>query len=217
LDNMQAFILKEAREKKQEILDKAEEEFTMEKARLVQAEKLKIRKEYERKEKKLETDKKIAYSNQLNQARLRVLKAREEIVQNLKDVAQDRLAELGKPSKEYDTLLQQLILQGLLKLNETEVSLRCRKEDEQAVKQVLPAAIEEFKEKAGGKKAQVKIDTVHYLPPAPTHGSSTLSCCGGIVLSANEGRIMCDNTLDQRLALSFDANIPKIRKLIFSS
>lgn len=59
LDNMEAFILKEAREKKQEILDKAEEEFTMEKARLVQAEKQKIKKEYERKEKKLETDKKM--------------------------------------------------------------------------------------------------------------------------------------------------------------
>jgi hypothetical protein len=40
-----------------------------------------------------------------------VLKAREDIVVHLKERAQDRLAELGKPGQEYETLLQQLILQ----------------------------------------------------------------------------------------------------------
>jgi vacuolar-type H+-ATPase subunit E/Vma4 len=38
-----------------------------------------------------------------------------------------------------------------------------------------------------------------------------------VVLSAHDGKIVCDNTLDQRLALAFDANIPKIRSLVFSS
>ena len=40
-----------------------------------------------------------------------MLKAREDIVVHLKERAQDRLAELGKPGQEYETLLQQLILQ----------------------------------------------------------------------------------------------------------
>jgi V-type H+-transporting ATPase subunit E len=215
IENMQAFILKEAKEKKMEILDKAAEEFTMEKARIVQAEKQKIKKEYERKEKKLESDKKIAYSNQLNQSRLKVLKAREDIVNDLKSRAQEQLAQLGKPGPEYESLLQQLILQALIKLEETNVSLRCRKEDEAAVKRVLPAAIEGYKKKTT-KTATVTIDTAHYLPSAPGKSDTPLSCCGGVVLSAQEGKIMCDNTLDQRLALAFDANIPKIRQLLFS-
>lgn len=59
LNNMEAFILKEAREKVNEINDRAEEEFTIEKARLVQAEKQKIKKEYERKKKSVEVKNKM--------------------------------------------------------------------------------------------------------------------------------------------------------------
>merc|ERR1711941_114230 len=207
IENMKAFIMKEAQEKRDEILAKADEEFSMEKARLLQAERIKITKDYERKEKQLETNKKIAYSNQLNQARLKVLKER----------AQDRLAELGKPGQEYETLLQQLILQALIKLDETKVSLRCRKDDESSVKSVLSAAVEAFKQKSHKKDVKVTIDTANYLPAGPGKSNSLVSCCGGVVLSAHDGKIVCDNTLDQRLALAFDANIPKIRSLVFSS
>jgi len=58
LDNMVSFIKKEAEEKAAEIAVKAEEEFTLEKARLVQAQKLKIMKEFERREKQVEIQKK---------------------------------------------------------------------------------------------------------------------------------------------------------------
>jgi len=59
IENMKAFIMKEAQEKRDEILAKADEEFSMEKARLLQAERMKITKDYERKEKQLETNKKM--------------------------------------------------------------------------------------------------------------------------------------------------------------
>lgn len=59
IENMKAFIMKEAQEKRDEILAKADEEFSMEKARLLQAERMKIAKDYERKEKQLETNKKM--------------------------------------------------------------------------------------------------------------------------------------------------------------
>jgi V-type H+-transporting ATPase subunit E len=59
IENMKAFIMKEAQEKSDEILAKAREEFSMEKARLLQAERQKITKDYERKEKQLETNKKM--------------------------------------------------------------------------------------------------------------------------------------------------------------
>jgi len=58
LKQMCSFILKEANEKAQEIGVKAEEEFNIEKQRLIQEEKVKIRKDYEKKEKQVEVQKK---------------------------------------------------------------------------------------------------------------------------------------------------------------
>lgn len=37
---------------------------------------------------------------------------------------------------------------------------------------------------------------------------------GGVVLSSNQGTIICKNTLDLRLQLSFEALMPEIRKII---
>lgn len=59
LNNMVSFIRKEAEEKAAEIIVLAEEEFTIEKAKLVQTQKLKLMKEYERKEKQVDVTKKM--------------------------------------------------------------------------------------------------------------------------------------------------------------
>lgn len=59
LDHMVKFIYREAEEKANEIKAKAQEEFSIEKSRLVQEEKLKIMKEFERKEKQIEVKKKM--------------------------------------------------------------------------------------------------------------------------------------------------------------
>ena len=59
--------VQEANEKAEEIDAKAEEEFNIEKGRLVQQQRLKIMEYYERKEKQVELQKKIQSSNMLNQ------------------------------------------------------------------------------------------------------------------------------------------------------
>ncbi len=59
LDHMVKFIQREAEEKASEIQAKAQEEFSIEKARMVQEEKLKIMKEFERKEKQIEVKKRM--------------------------------------------------------------------------------------------------------------------------------------------------------------
>lgn len=56
---MMAFIEQEANEKAEEIDAKAEEEFNLEKGRLVQHQRLKIMDYYERKEKSVELQKKM--------------------------------------------------------------------------------------------------------------------------------------------------------------
>jgi hypothetical protein len=65
LNNMVSFIRKEAEEKAAEIIVLAEEEFTIEKAKLVQTQKLKLMKEYERKEKQVDVTKKMYAHSQL--------------------------------------------------------------------------------------------------------------------------------------------------------
>tara|TARA_B110001452_G_C15228442_1_gene425716 strand:- start:1648 stop:1947 length:300 start_codon:yes stop_codon:yes gene_type:complete len=56
---MVRFIQQEASEKASEIKLKADEEFNIEKLRMVEAEKQKIRQEYERKEKQVEVQKRM--------------------------------------------------------------------------------------------------------------------------------------------------------------
>jgi len=59
IKHMMAFIEQEANEKAEEIDAKAEEEFNIEKGRLVQHQRLKIMEYFERKEKQVELQKKM--------------------------------------------------------------------------------------------------------------------------------------------------------------
>merc|ERR1711878_173539 len=93
IKHMMAFIEQEANEKAEEI--------NIEKGRLVQQQRLKIMEYYERKEKQVELQKKIQSSNLLNQARLRVLKARDEHVSNVLDDGKQQLASITKDKQKY--------------------------------------------------------------------------------------------------------------------
>lgn len=111
IKHMMAFIEQEANEKAEEIDAKAEEEFNIEKGRLVQQHRLKIMEYYERKEKQVELQKKIQSSNLLNQARLKVLKARDEHVGNVLSESKRQLAIVAKDEAKYSKLIQGLIAQ----------------------------------------------------------------------------------------------------------
>ncbi|XP_028621002.1 V-type proton ATPase subunit E 2 isoform X3 [Grammomys surdaster] len=83
IKHMMAFIEQEASEKAEEIDAKAEEEFNIEKGRLVQTQRLKIMDYFEKKEKQIEQQKKIQLSTMRNQARLTVLRARDNLILEL--------------------------------------------------------------------------------------------------------------------------------------
>nr|XP_061809320.1 V-type proton ATPase subunit E 1-like isoform X3 [Nerophis lumbriciformis] len=115
IKHMMAFIEQEANEKAEEIDAKAEEEFNIEKGRLVQTQRLKIMEYYEKKEKQIEQQKKIQMSNLMNQARLKVLKARDDMIS------------------------------GLYQLLEPKVTIRCRKQDFQLVQASIQRNIPVYK------------------------------------------------------------------------
>merc|ERR1712071_86358 len=91
IQQMVRFIRQEAEEKANEISVSAEEEFNIEKLQLVEAEKKKIRQEYDRKLKQVDVRKKIEYSMQLNASRLKVLQAQDDIVNSMKETASKEL------------------------------------------------------------------------------------------------------------------------------
>ncbi|XP_070534617.1 V-type proton ATPase subunit E-like isoform X1 [Ptychodera flava] len=172
IKHMMAFIDQEANEKAEEIDAKAEEEFNIEKGRLVQQQRVKIMEYYEKKEKNLELQKKIQNSNLLNQARLRVLKAREDHVESLLEEARMRLGTVTKDTIKYSKLLEGLITQGLFQLLESVVVIQTRRQDTALVESVLPQCIEAYK-KETKKSVDVSVDkenfwTVIYL---------VVSCC----------------------------------------
>ncbi|XP_051009082.1 V-type proton ATPase subunit E 2 isoform X2 [Acomys russatus] len=114
IKHMMAFIEQEANEKAEEIDAKAEEEFNIEKGRLVQTQRLKIMDYYEKKEKQIEQQKKIQLSTMRNQARIAVLRARDNLIQ------------------------------ALLRLLEPVMIVRCRPQDLHLVEAAVQRAVPEF-------------------------------------------------------------------------
>eukprot|EP01118_Nematostelium_gracile_P008610 TRINITY_DN2853_c0_g1_i1.p1 TRINITY_DN2853_c0_g1~~TRINITY_DN2853_c0_g1_i1.p1 ORF type:complete len:235 (-),score=75.39 TRINITY_DN2853_c0_g1_i1:147-851(-) len=217
LDQMVKFIYREADEKASEISAKAREEFSIEKSRIVNEEKAKIAKTYDTKEKAIEVKKKIAYSNELNQSRIRVLRAKEESVQKLLTESHKKLAQISKNQDSYRKLLKDLIVQSLIKLGEPTVKVLARKEDVSLVQSVLSEAVSEYTSKTH-KTANVTLDNSSFLPPGPQHGSLDGEfCSGGVVLATPDGKIVCSNTLDDRLKMAFEGLLPEIRTILFGA
>ncbi|PON82495.1 ATPase, V1/A1 complex, subunit E [Trema orientale] len=216
IQQMVRFIRQEAEEKANEIYVSAEEEFNIEKLQLVEAEKKKIRQEYERKEKQVEVRKKIEYSMQLNASRIKVLQAQDDVVNSMKDVASKELLNVSRDHHVYRKLLKDLIVQSLLRLKEPAVLLRCREADLNLVESVLESAAEEYANKAKVSPPEIIVDNQVYLPPAPSHHHAHgLFCSGGVVLASRDGKIVCENTLDARLDVVFRKKLPEIRKRLF--
>jgi len=214
LRQMCNFILKEAIEKAEEIKVKAEEEFNIEKQKILQAEKIKIIRDFERKEKQVEVQKKIAHSNELNASRLKTLKARDDAINGILQASFKRLKDISE-GPGYSQLLLELIVQALIKLDEPTCTIMCREMDHGLVNSILPKAVEKYHSINPGQKVKVAIDTINRLSPPRVEGSDAPFCSGGIILATAEGRILCNNTLEQRLAMAFDQLLPTLRVIMF--
>jgi vacuolar-type H+-ATPase subunit E/Vma4 len=94
---------------------------------------------------------------------------------------------------------------------EAEVHIRCRKSDLALINEVFQKAGEEYK---ALMKKEVKlfkdrdvplkliVDSDRFLPEY-TESEGADSCMGGVLLHARKGRIVCANTIDERLQLVY--------------
>ncbi|CAG9465109.1 unnamed protein product [Pedinophyceae sp. YPF-701] len=217
LAHMIRFIKQEAEEKANELQFEAEEEFNISKLQLVEAEKARIRKEYARKQHQLEAKKKVEASQQLNAVRLQMLQAKHALVQSTASEARNQLVALTRRQADYKTLLTRLIAQAMTHMEEKSVKVRCREVDQGLVQAVIENARAEYKKAVGKEAPAATLDTAKFLPPPPTgkeeEGAKT--CLGGVAVTSEDGRIVCSNTLDHRLEIVLQQNLPNVRSALF--
>jgi len=206
LNHMMKFIEQEANEKAEEIDAKAEEEFNIEKGRLVQQQRQKIMDHYEKKEKQVELQRKIQASNLLNAARLKVLKAREDNIKAVLEEAKAQLATISHDKNKYTQILKGLITAGLCQMNETQGVIKCRREDVALVQQLLPECVQEASRQNHQALSNVIVDQNDFL---------SADCAGGIELFAKGGKIRVSSTLESRLDLIAAKMLPNLRNKLF--
>jgi len=206
------FILQEAHEKANEIRVKTEHDFNLEKQTLVHEAKLSIQDEFSKKEKDREVQERIARSAEIGECNVKKMKIRDELLDTLLNEAGTKCGMVAR-GQNYPQLVQKLIVQGLIKIEEMEVTVYCREDDISVVEQILPAAVDEYveiMERESGIKLQpqVQLNTREekFLP---------LSTYGGIMLTAIDGKIVCDNTMAARLSLVYNDLLPSIRAILF--
>ncbi|XP_012612298.1 V-type proton ATPase subunit E 2 [Microcebus murinus] len=207
IKHMMAFIEQEANEKAEEIDAKAEEEFNIEKGRLVQTQRLKIMEYYEKKEKQIEQQKKIQMSTMRNQARLQVLRARDDLISELLQDAKLKLSNIVEDPDIYQELLDKLVLQALFRLLEPVMIVRCRPQDLLLVEAAVQKAIPEYM-MFSQKDVEVQIDQETFL---------AVNAAGGVEVYSGNQRIKVSNTLESRLDLSAQQKMPEIRMALFGA
>ncbi|KFZ11950.1 hypothetical protein V502_07331 [Pseudogymnoascus sp. VKM F-4520 (FW-2644)] len=205
LKKMTAFIKQEASEKAREIEIKADEEFAMEKAKLVREEQGAIDTQYEKKAKAASMSQQITASTVSNKTRLRVLSARQELLDEIFEAAAKKLPEVTKDKARYETILKNLVLEGFYALNESNVQVRTRKADVAVAKKAVEAASKEYT-KNTKKEISASVDEDNTLEDG---------LAGGVSIVGSGGKIDINNTLDERLRLLQDNALPAIRTTLF--
>ncbi|GAA6052953.1 hypothetical protein JCM3770_006754 [Rhodotorula araucariae] len=203
--NLTAFIKQEALEKAREIKVKADEEFAIEKGKIVRQESANIDANFERKKKQAEIEKKISISNQNNKARLQLLEKREELLEKVFEDARTKIGDVTKDETKYTELLRKLVLQALFTLMEKDIKVSGRPKDQELLKKAVEQAASEFAEQAG---FEIKYEVDDQLAD---------KSAGGIIIRGYGSRITVNNTLDERLRLLEQSMLPALREKLFGA
>lgn len=189
-----------------------EHDFNLEKQTLVHEAKLQVQDDFRKKEKDREVQERIARSAEIGECRVKKMKLRDDLLNTLIAEAGAKCAVVARGSN-YPQLLQKLIVQALIKIEENDVTVYCRTEDLAIVTKVLPAAIDEYVQ-IMMRESTVKLSPIVTLNPERAHDLADTTY-GGIMLTADSGKIVCDNTMASRLGLVYEELLPSIRAILF--
>ncbi|EKE40723.1 ATP synthase (E/31 kDa) subunit protein [Entamoeba nuttalli P19] len=195
------YIHQSAESKRDEIISSANQESEKEKNNIIEKEKAKIDLEFNKKLKEAETKKKISHSQELSAARLQLLKAEDIHIQSLMTEVRNKLIKSTQESN-YPEILMKLIQEGINKLQDNNVTIRCVERDIKLVEKTVKQINKEH------PKMKIDIDTMFYLEE---------SVIGGVTVASLGDRIICNNTLEHRMNQALAIALPLIRKTVFPS
>ena len=107
-----------------------------------------------------------------------------------------------------------LFVQGMIKLLDEGLELKVREDEVSLVESIIPECEAEFAD------IMLKETTREYSCELSVIQDSFLTMenggrCGGVILYAHNRRIVCSNTLEDRLNQIFESQLPSIRKGLF--
>jgi V-type H+-transporting ATPase subunit E len=189
---------------------------------------LAVAEEFLKKEKDRDIAERIARSSELGSCRVKTMTVRDKLLQTLLEEAASKCAVVSAPSlnprsgsagagganSNYPQLLQKLIVQGLIQIDETEVTIYTRASDVPIVQGLLAAAVKEYVELIQRATGGVVLQPHVTINPDRSKDLPE-STCGGVFLTARNGLITCDNTLKSRLNLVYEELLPAIRAILF--
>jgi len=211
IKQMVNFILNEAKDKAEEIEAKALEDFNIEKLKLVQQMKEKIRQDMARKTKALETQRAIARSKAINESRLQKMIKRNDFINQTKDEISNTLSAIMGNKGEATRIYSSLLTESAMQLLEEDLEVRCRKSDIATVESAYQAAAQKYsqqiKQQTGvDKKVKFITSKTHFLPE---------NSVGGVTVLCHDSLIRVDNTLDTRIRQHMETNTPMMREILF--
>ncbi|GKY96625.1 hypothetical protein MPSEU_000622100 [Mayamaea pseudoterrestris] len=207
------FILQEAHEKANEIRVKTEHDFNLEKQTLVHEAKLQIQEDFQKKLKAASVQERIARSAEIQDCRTKTMRLRDSLLQTLREEAGSKCAVVAKGQQNYPQLIQKLIVQGLVKIEENDVIVYCRAQDVATVSKVLPMAVQEYVDLMK-RESSVTLKPNVVLNAESNHHLGDDSY-GGVLLTALDNKIKCDNTMSSRLGLVYEELLPSLRAILF--
>ena len=126
-----------------------------------------------------------------------------------------------KDEAQYKELLKKLIVQvlfflfqGMLRMLERTVYVEGRKEHRHMLKQILPECESEFK-RIMKKETRQDMESALQMSEYSLEERNK-NIIGGIFMRSSDGRIVCDNSFDARVALIFEHLLPAIRAMLFA-
>ena len=106
-----------------------------------------LHEEFDKKHKESTAIRRIAKSSKINESRMKKMNARHENLQDILKFTEKKLAtEICTDDNRYKILLKELILEGLIKMFEPVVFVRCLQKDKRLVSQLIPECKRAFKE-----------------------------------------------------------------------
>ncbi|KAG0319474.1 V-ATPase V1 sector subunit E [Dissophora globulifera] len=198
MKKMLAFIKNEALEKAREIKVKADEEFNIEKAKLVRQEAINIDAAFQRKVKQADVQRRIAQSNNINKSRMKLLLTRQDMLDRLFAETRDKLMETTNNPALYEKYLTDALVQAFFRLLESEVSIQFRKSDKATIERLLPEVKKRYEDATKESISFILLDDA-----------------GGVIVAGNGGRIKCNNTPEARLAIIEEDMLPDVRNMLF--